>query len=148
MTPSTIKPLRSLFIRGVLDQFNQASLLAQATNEARLRESRTRHPDGKFDKAGRWYPSDIETQTCCAGIRSPSRSWQYALMLHCRCVCHIAKLFNVAPLDLKREKKRQILVEQKVQLQIAAQLNPIATVLTAMIRDEFNQKVLIPKEHQ
>ena len=132
--PQQIKPLRGLLMQGVLDQFNLASPIAKGAHEAKLRESRARHPDGKFDKGGRWYPSVEEEQACCVGIRAPSRSWQYSLMLHCRSINHVATLFGVSTLNLKREKKRQEAVDQEVQLPIVARLNPIAIALTATIR--------------
>jgi hypothetical protein len=48
-----------------------------------------RHPKGKFDSAGRWYPSNSEVRDCCERIRSPSRRWPYSLMLHCRTAKHV-----------------------------------------------------------
>lgn len=49
------------------------------------RRDRDVHPEGKFDSAGRWYPSEIEDAdgdgTC---VRSPSRAWPYSYMLRCR----------------------------------------------------------------
>ena len=56
------------------------------------RKSRREHPDGTFDKAGRWYPSEAETCECCKHIRPPSRGWPYSLMVHCRTMKHIRNL--------------------------------------------------------
>lgn len=56
------------------------------------RKSRMEHPDGTFDKAGRWQPSDAEWQACCRSIRTPSRAWPYSLMTHCRTLRHIINL--------------------------------------------------------
>ena len=40
------------------------------------RQARTEHPDGAFDKAGRWEPSDIENcDNYTRWIRTPSRAW-------------------------------------------------------------------------
>lgn len=64
-----------------------------------LRQSRAEHPDGKFDKAGRWYPSDEESQDCCDTVRSPSRGWPYSLMLHCRTRKHITQLVTSQHLE-------------------------------------------------
>jgi hypothetical protein len=56
------------------------------------RQDRREHPDGEFDKAGRWYPSDLERCECCNSIRYPSRSWPYSLLVHCRSKRHVANL--------------------------------------------------------
>lgn len=52
-------------------------------------QSRKRHPFGETDNAGRWYPDD--EHECCKGIRSPSRSWPWSLMIHCRTMAHVAQ---------------------------------------------------------
>ena len=59
------------------------------------RRARMAHPAGKFDTGGRWFPSDGEYQPCCYAIRSPSRSFPYSLMVHCRSLRHVARLYNV-----------------------------------------------------
>ena len=56
------------------------------------RQARATHPDGRFDTAGRWYPSEPERQPCCEHIRGPSRGWPYSLMLHCRTLRHCRAL--------------------------------------------------------
>lgn len=53
------------------------------------RQSRDIHPRGAFDKAGRWYPSDEETASCCGHVRSPSRTHPYSYMVHCRTRKHL-----------------------------------------------------------
>ena len=58
------------------------------------RKARREHPCGKFDNAGRWYPSDSEEQDCCKAIRQPSRAFPYSLMLHCRSKKHIAHMLS------------------------------------------------------
>ena len=57
------------------------------------RKDRAVHPEGKFDGAGRWYPSDCED----AGgdgtsVRSPSRAWPYSYLIRCRTRQHCAVL--------------------------------------------------------
>ncbi len=47
------------------------------------------HPEGLFDKSGRWYPSDQERSACCAHIRQPSCAHPYSLLRHCRTLRHI-----------------------------------------------------------
>jgi len=72
-----------------------------AVDEYIARQRRHRHPKGKFDSAGRWYPSRSEVRGCCERIRSPSRRWPYSLMLHCRTAKHVAALFNVSERTLR-----------------------------------------------
>lgn len=71
------------------------------------RRDRLEHPNGKFDKSGRWYPAQDERQTCCSQIREPSRSYPYSYMLHCRTVDHVAHLHNVDPKAV-RKRAREI----------------------------------------
>lgn len=66
------------------------------------RQSRRSHPDGKFDKAGRWYPDLNERQECCRLIRQPTRAYPYSLMLHCRTALHVSKLCGVSLKALKQ----------------------------------------------
>ncbi len=72
-----------------------------AAEEYLARKERSAHPDGSFDRASRWYPSDDEWQDCCAGIREPSRAWPYSLMVHCRTLVHVANLYDVDEADLR-----------------------------------------------
>ena len=60
------------------------------------------NPDGYFDNGGRWYPSDHERQPCCDSIRKPSRTYLYSLNKHCRNMNHIAHLYDVDLLFLRR----------------------------------------------
>ncbi len=70
------------------------------------RRDRTAHPSGKFDKVGRWYPSEAETCDCCSSVRSPSRSYPYSYMTHCRTMAHVANLYGVSVADLRKEVRR------------------------------------------
>jgi hypothetical protein len=79
------------------------------------RQDRTQHPAGKFDKAGRWHPSDAEQQTCCDSIRYPSRAYPYSYMTHCRTVEHIANLCGVDP----KEPRRAVNAIRKAKKQAA-----------------------------
>lgn len=65
------------------------------------RQARLAHPSGRADKQGRWWPSDTEQQICCS-VRSPSRSYPWSLMLHCRTLRHVARLTNVPEARLRR----------------------------------------------
>ena len=61
------------------------------------RRDRRVNPEGDFDKAGRWSPSDREnaggsgTQT-----RTPSRAWPYSYMVRCRTKEHAVILVERA----------------------------------------------------
>jgi len=75
--------------------------LEKAKKEYLDRQNRDSHPDGSFDKGGRWYPSDAEKCSCCTGLRAPSRAHPYSLMTHCRTKKHVARLFGLEVKDLK-----------------------------------------------
>jgi len=77
------------------------SILNDAALEYVNRRDRRSYPGGKFDKGGRWYPDDDERRDCCDSIRSPSRRFPYALLLHCRTLKHVAKLYNVDEKQLR-----------------------------------------------
>jgi len=65
--------------------------LVDAVYEAR--RDRVVHPEGTFDNAGRWYPSERES---CGGsgtqVRGPSRKWPYSYMHRCRTKAHVSNL--------------------------------------------------------
>ena len=84
---------------------NRERLLWTAAEEYLARGERRRHPYGKFDREGRWFPKGEERCECCKGIRSPSRAWPYTLMLHCRTARHVAMLAGVPVRDLKAVAK-------------------------------------------
>lgn len=71
------------------------------------RRNRTDHPEGKTDKGGRWFPSDYEKQPCCDNVRSPSRSFPWSLMTHCRSTEHIANLYGIPKETLKNALKKK-----------------------------------------
>jgi hypothetical protein len=77
--------------------------LEEAVRCYKARQARREHPEGRFYKQNRFYPSEEERCSCCDGIRQPSARWPYSLMKHCRTVPHIANLFGVDPRDLRRE---------------------------------------------
>lgn len=62
---------------------------------------RLEHPEGNFDRAGRWYPSAGEARECCRLLRSPSRSYPFSLLTHCRTAKHVANVFQVEPRALR-----------------------------------------------
>lgn len=74
----------------------------KAAQEYLDRRDRITNPDGSFDKAGRWYPSESEECNCCGAIRSPSRAYPYSYMVHCRTAGHVASLYGVDVKELRR----------------------------------------------
>lgn len=62
-------------------------------------------PDGKRDKAGRWYPTELEKQECCKNIRSPSRNFPNSYYKHCCTKKHIK---NVVLNNLSENDKKAL----------------------------------------
>lgn len=62
-----------------------------------VRQTRDAHPEGKFDRRGRWYPSARERSSSLCGIRQPSAAWPYSLMKACRTRRHVTALEAEAP---------------------------------------------------
>ncbi len=77
--------------------------LEKAAQEYINRKNRDSHPSGVFDKARRWEPDADEWCECCDYIRSPSRTYPFSLMVHCRTIQHIAHLFGVDKNDLRNK---------------------------------------------
>ena len=80
--------------------------ILKAAQEYLNRRDRVTHPDGEFDKAGRWYPSGSEECDCCSSIRVPSRAYPYSYMVHCRTAAHVANLFGVDVRDVRRAARQ------------------------------------------
>ena len=78
-------------------------------------QSRRAHPNGSFDRQGRWWPE--EYHACCMDIRTPSKAWPYSAMLHCRTLVHVAEMRGVSVLDLRRavNAKRKTLAAGELQ---------------------------------
>lgn len=95
---------------------NSSLNLYAALKEYQARQARASHPEGTFDKAQRWYPSENEHQSCCDAIRGPSRAWPNSLNKHCRSIEHVANLFAVDAKEL-RKLARAIAKEKKLQAQ-------------------------------
>lgn len=61
------------------------------------RVEREVHPEGEFDAAGRWYPTDREDAGDITGrVRSPSRAWPYGYIKACRSKRHCRVLVERA----------------------------------------------------
>lgn len=85
------------------DHHTKVAQAARAYIQRNVENRRLRYsPIGLEDAAGRWYPSDEERQECCAGLRDPSIKWPFSLKKHCCSARHVARLFDVAELELSR----------------------------------------------
>ena len=71
-----------------------------AAREYLSRQNRHMHPEGHFDQAGRWYPTDEERCECCELVNAPSRQYPGSLLIHCRTARHMARLCNVSEGEL------------------------------------------------
>jgi hypothetical protein len=58
------------------------------------RAARLEHPDGSFDRGGRWYPCDDEDCGVSRTARSPSRAWPLSYNQACRSLSHCEALFD------------------------------------------------------
>jgi len=80
--------------------------LRHAYHEWVLREMRMTLPGGKFDAAGRWYPSEDERQECCRDVPEPTETCPHPLLVHCRSLGHVARLFGVNEQTLRLIARR------------------------------------------
>lgn len=84
------------------------------------RKERDSHPEGTFDNAGRWYPSDREWQECCGHVRSPTRAFPYSYMTHCRTAEHAANRFGVDVKEVRRAHKQVLPAERERERALAS----------------------------
>ena len=63
----------------------------EAAREYLALRDRIVHPAGRFDNAGRWYP----TQPCTCAVRAPSRAHPYSYLVHARTAAHVAEVRGV-----------------------------------------------------
>ena len=77
------------------------------------RRERLTHPEGDFDKQGRWYPSERERSNHLCGIRQPSRNWPYSYMLACRTRKHISELAEVEPQYFEELYREALAIEAR-----------------------------------
>lgn len=73
---------------------------------------KNRYPDGKKDKGSRWYPDESERCSCCASIRSPSRSFPWSLWHHCKSIKHLKNLLHENPSTLDKDVKIALVMTQ------------------------------------
>lgn len=64
------------------------------------------HPHGRQTHS-KWYPSDLESATCCSKIRDPSHSYPWSLFKHCLSLNHIATKYDLPPENLKDLLKKK-----------------------------------------
>lgn len=98
-----------VYLGRTLGEGDRAARLLRTVDAARefiARRDRSTHPDGDFDSSGRWYSAEDEERECCYDIRPPSAAWPYSLMIHCRTLRHIARLYDVDMKDLRRAAQR------------------------------------------
>ncbi|MFG6531576.1 MULTISPECIES: hypothetical protein [unclassified Sulfitobacter] len=72
----------------------------EAALEAYRRRQRLSHPAGRFDKAGAFHLD--EYCDCCAGLQRSSAKRPYSEMHHARSLTHVAQLYDVPVLHLRR----------------------------------------------
>lgn len=81
--------------KSIIENCTLESVQAAFRAQARWlrRKERTEHPDGTFDKAGRWYPSkDENCDDYTSHTRTPSRRWLYSYLLAARSLAHCEAL--------------------------------------------------------
>lgn len=75
----------------------------ESTHSAAVRQlmlkKRSLHPDGKFDRSGRFHLNN--KCACCERIREPSRAFPHSEMVHARTASHTAMSFGVEATDLR-----------------------------------------------
>ncbi|WP_157943479.1 hypothetical protein [Pseudomonas orientalis] len=108
------------------------------------------HPEGEFDNARRWYPS--ERCECCDYIRTPSRAHPFSLMVHARTLEHVACQNDANIEDVKRIKKYLNQVSKGIFLQAFNTLNPeqrkvaLAEFNVNLTNEKTNRKYKISAE--
>lgn len=82
-------------------------IISVTVNYILLRD-RILNPQGYFDNGGRWYPDTEEQASCCSSVRSPSRTFPYSYLNHCRTMKHIAEKNNIEVSEIRKNlnKKR------------------------------------------
>lgn len=60
---------------------------------------------GKFDKAGRWYPDESEQRECCKSIRPPSRRFPFSLLSHACTLKHCCLVDGASVTRVSRAKR-------------------------------------------
>lgn len=87
-------------IRDLAIRQGYASAELAAAQDAYNRKWRLSHPEGRFDRAGRFTLT--ERCSCCSAIRAPSRTYPHSEMVHGRSVIHVATRHGVPKLHVQR----------------------------------------------
>ncbi len=116
-------------------QHTAAAALTAAVDEFIDLQNRTVHPAGTFDNARRFYPA--ETFDCCSGIRTPSRSFPFSLMVHARTAAHVANQYKVDPAELRKLKK--ILSKNEESLNLSEEKTSYKIVKNTLNAKEFEE---------
>lgn len=74
------------YISLIEERPDDAIAAAQALTIFNRRQARIDHPEGSTDNGGRWYPEGRDD--IGMGVRTPSRSYPWSYMLHCRSLDH------------------------------------------------------------
>lgn len=116
LTKDDIKKL-GIEIEELDSSINREQTINKAIEEYQKLQSREINPDGTFDDAGRWYPSEKEKCECCAVVRSPSRAWPYSYMIHCRTLKHVCSKYGLNYREVKKAMNKET-PKRKVKKQI------------------------------
>jgi len=116
--------------------------IRKAIDEFKALQSREKNPVGSFDSAGRWYPDESEKCEFCDSTRSPSRSYPYSLLLHCRTLKHICSKYELDYSEVKKAmnaEKPQKKVEKQIMYKKVAYVN-------GELQSVFSGEVYIPEK--
>lgn len=95
------------------------------------RKSRQEHPDGEFDKARRWYPSEHDEEVFEYDVRKPSWKWPYSYLLACRSLAHCERYDDAT--------HEEVLEMRKLLRKVG--IDP-ATISTAHVESHWQQVML------
>ena len=82
---------------------DEIQLIFKAADEFVARRNRVRHPPGKFDNAKRFYAAERTQAT--KNCRPPSQKWPFSQLRAARSAKHVAEVFSVNALYVKRAAK-------------------------------------------
>lgn len=60
------------------------------------------YPNGNYEVGALWYPSEQERRPCCNRVSQPSGVNRLSLKQHCLSLRHVASLYDVGELELRR----------------------------------------------
>ncbi len=100
-----IKKMTKDEIKAALADLERTGTAVDAARQWLARNKGPSRPAGRWDGAGRYYPSDDEHRACCDEIRRPSRAYPYSLWSHVHSAVHVAALHDVDPANVRRAAK-------------------------------------------